>query len=358
MPFYDGLPLNLPPLLEILEWADRQQFDVVHCSTPGPMGLVGWVVSKMLRVPMLATYHTDFPAYVDRLTGDHRITNGTIEYMKWFYGQAATVFARSGPYRFKLLDLGVVEGKLRLIEPGISLDKFNARHRSPGVWRELGVSEPRRLLYAGRVSVEKGLPLLAEAFRQLCAIRRDTALIIAGDGPYLAEMRRALADLPAHFLGCQSDEQLAKLYASSDLFVFPSCTDTLGQVVMEAQACGLPALVSTEGGPREVVADGSGIAIASTDPAVWCENITALLNDEPRRQHVVDAALARAARFDFVRSFEGFWSEHVAAAARESGGADETDPPSLLPSSSSTSTASAASAASAFPEEVSPDAGL
>src|SRR5262249_14178218 len=104
LPYYEQLPLNLPPLLDILEWSDRQQFDLVHVSTPGPMGLCGWAVSKMLRVPMLATYHTDFPAYAEKLAGDHRITNGTIEYMKWFYNQAAAVFTRSSAYRFNLRD--------------------------------------------------------------------------------------------------------------------------------------------------------------------------------------------------------------------------------------------------------------
>src|SRR5581483_1739774 len=107
LPFYADLSLNLPPVLEILEWADRQQFDAIHVSTPGPMGLCGWLVAKMLRVPLLGTYHTDFPAYVEKLTGDHRVANGAAAYMKWFYSQASAVFTRSAAYRFKLMDLGI-----------------------------------------------------------------------------------------------------------------------------------------------------------------------------------------------------------------------------------------------------------
>jgi glycosyltransferase involved in cell wall biosynthesis len=126
LPYYEQLRLNLPPLLEILEWSDRQQFDAIHVSTPGPMGLCGWVVARMLRVPMLATYHTDFPAYVERLARDHRIVNGTIEYMKWFYGQAAAVFTRSNSYRFHLRDLDVAEAKLRPIPAGIDLTEVLA----------------------------------------------------------------------------------------------------------------------------------------------------------------------------------------------------------------------------------------
>jgi glycosyltransferase involved in cell wall biosynthesis len=314
LPYYSDLALNLPPVLEILEWADRQQFDAIHVSTPGPMGLCGWLVSKMLRVPMIATYHTDFPAYVEKFTGDHRVANGTREYMKWFYSQATAVFTRSAAYRFKLLDLGIEESKLRVLPAGVDLEKFNPRHRDLECFARLGVTKPRRLLYAGRVSVEKNLPLLVDIFRRLSAQRDDVALIVAGDGPYLEEMKHQLRELPAHFTGTQSDAQLATLYAGSDVFVFPSRTDTLGQAVMEAQACGLPAIVSNEGGPKEtVVDDATGLIVAGTDPADWCDAIQGLLDDEPRRQRMALGAIARSARFCLNRTFEHFWQEHVLA---------------------------------------------
>ena len=299
-------------MLQILEWADRQQFDVIHVSTPGPMGLCGWLVSKMLRVPMLATYHTDFPAYIEKLSGDHRVGNGTATYMKWFYSQAATVFVRSAAYRFKLLDLGVEEHKLRVLPAGVDLEKFNASMRNANCLAN--IAQPRRLLYAGRVSVEKNLRLLVEIFARLCLSRKDAAPIVAGEGPYLAEMKELLVNLPAHFVGMQSDEQLARLYAGSDLFVFPSRTDTLGQVVLEAQACGLPAIVSNEGGPKEtVVEDVTGRVLMSDDPADWCDAIAALLEDEPRRRAMSLAAIQRSSRHSLSRTFDYFWAEHVLA---------------------------------------------
>jgi glycosyltransferase involved in cell wall biosynthesis len=317
LPYYSELKLNLPPVLDVLEWADRQQFDVIHCSTPGPMGLCGWLVAKMLRVPVIGTYHTDFPAYVDRLTRDHRVTNGTIAYMKWLYGEMAGVFSRSKAYRFNLRDLGVAEERMLSLPPSINIEKFNADLRDPNVWNDYGVTQPRKLFYCGRVSVEKNLPMLVEAFKKLCAIRNDTALIIAGDGPYAPQMKAELAKLPAYFLGYRNDGQLAPLYAGSDLFVFPSRTDTLGQVVMEAQACGLPAIVSNEGGPKETVADGiSGLVLPADDPAKWSQAIDELLTDEARLQRMARSAPGRISRFSLLSTFEQFWSEHVNAARK------------------------------------------
>jgi glycosyltransferase involved in cell wall biosynthesis len=312
LPYYSDLKLNLPPVLDILESSDREQFDAIHVSTPGPMGLVGWLVSKMLRVPMLATYHTDFPAYVDKLTGDHRVANGTAAYMKWFYSQAHTVFVRSAAYRFKLMDLGIDESKIRVLPAGVDTERFNASHRHAA----LESAPKRRLLYVGRVSVEKNLPMLVEILRRLCSQRGDVELTIAGDGPYFDEMKRQLANLPAHFCGVQNDESLAHLYASSDLFIFPSRTDTLGQVVLEAQACGLPAIVSSEGGPKETVVDDlTGRVLISNDPADWCEAISSLLDDEPRRQRMSQAAIKKSARFSLTRTFDAFWHEHLSAIA-------------------------------------------
>jgi glycosyltransferase involved in cell wall biosynthesis len=134
-------------------------------------------------------------------------------------------------------------------------------------------------------------------------------------------MKAELDDLPAYFLGFKDDQQLAPLYAGSDLFVFPSKTDTLGQAVMEAQACGLPAVVSNEGGPKETVADSvTGIVLPSGDDEAtrWCQAIDELLRDELRLQRMSRSAPQRVARVTPRDTFGHFWSEHVKAAAGRS----------------------------------------
>lgn len=334
LPFYPELELNLPPVPEILEWADRQQFDAIHVSTPGAMGLCGWLVAKMLHIPILSTYHTDFPAYVEKLSGDYRLTAGTTGYMKWFYAGQSAVFSRSREYQSSLLKLGVPEDRLTMTLPGINTDKFNGRHRDEAIFARLGIKQPRRVMYAGRVSHEKNLKLLVRAFKMLCQQRNDTALVVAGDGPYLKQMREELRGLPAYFLGYQPDGPLGVLYASSDLFVFPSRTDTLGQVVMEAQASGLPVLVSDEGGPKEMMDDGvTGQVIPGEDPALWCKAMVDLLDDEPRRQRMARTAPGRINRFSQEKTFEAFWEEHFKAVQAHETQQQADEPVSEMPAS-------------------------
>jgi glycosyltransferase involved in cell wall biosynthesis len=161
--------------------------------------------------------------------------------------------------------------------------------------------------------------MLAEAYRKLCEKRRDAALIVAGDGPYRATMEKKLSHLPAHFLGTLGDEELAQLYASADLFLFPSRTDTLGQVVMEAQASGLPCLVSPDGGPKESIEDGrTGVVVSDSDPARWAGVVGELLDDADRRTRMGELAAQRGAKATLSRTFGGFWDAHLAACEQAS----------------------------------------
>lgn len=317
LPYYPQLSVSLPPPWQMLHWAEQQQFDVLHCSTPGPVGLCGWLIAKWLKLPFAATYHTDFPAYAERLTGSKVIAGGTAVFMRIFYRRASLVFSRSREYEQILLDLGVRADRLRTLRPAINLNKFNPSRRDDAVWARFGVTQPLKLLYIGRVSVEKNLPLLVTAYRKLCGRRKDVALVVTGEGPYERTMRRDLAGLPAYFTGVLGDADLARLYCSADLFAFPSRTDTLGQVVMESQACGLPALVSDEGGPKTIVRDNeTGRVVPGNDAATWAAAIESLIDDVPTRRRMSAAAIERLRQFRFTDTFDHFWQEHEAVVAR------------------------------------------
>ena len=315
LPCYPQIKLHLPPLLDVLKRAEQEQFDVIHLSTPGPMGLCGWMVSRMLRAPLVGTYHTDFPAYAEQLTGDARVARGTAQYMQWFYGRMERVLARSRTYRASLGEMGLESSRIGLIQPAIDTQRFSFDSKIESLWRSYGVEQPLRLLYVGRVSTEKNLAMLVQIFKRVCSIRRDVALMVVGDGPYRVQMQKELQSLPAYFLGTRGDKELIQLYQNADLLVFPSQTDTLGQVVMEAQACGLPVLIADEGGPREVVDDGgSGRVMAGNDAVAWVAAIDQLLDDQSQRLRMSRTAAQRAARFSLEKCFDQFWADHLVAA--------------------------------------------
>lgn len=186
-----------------------------------------------------------------------------------------------------------------------------------------------RLLYVGRVSLEKNLPLLlrvwAEAATKMVRRGLSAELVVVGDGPYREEMERALGATgvseTSRFLGFKYGEELRRVYASCDLFAFPSITDTLGQVVMEAQAAGLPVIVSDVGGPKEVVRHGeTGLVLSAADPGAWVQAIVELVADGERRRAMGAAAAAFMREHTIEKSFEHFWGVHEDAVRLWRGG--------------------------------------
>ena len=254
MPRYDHLEIVFPPIRDALRLVDQIHPDVIHVSTPGPVGTLGLVASAMKRVPVVGTYHTDFPAYVEDLFDDHVMTRAANHSMKLFYRRFSTVLTRSAAYLQPLRDIGVDDDRLEVLSAGCDTDAFSPRWRDDQIWNRLGVDPGVKVLYCGRVSVEKNLPMLTDvwtrASRRLSELGIDSQLVVIGDGPYRKRMEKELARAPAIFLGFRHGEELSSLYASGDVFVFPSLTDTLGQAVMEAQASGLPAIVSDVGGAQ------------------------------------------------------------------------------------------------------------
>lgn len=326
MPGYANLELAIPPVRQVLRFARDLRPDVVHVSTPGPVGFVGRLAARRLGVPLLGVYHTDFPAYIDHLFADDGLTWCCRAAMARFYAPFHAVFTRSRDYASAVAALGVEPGRIVQLRPGIRTHEFHPRFRDPSAWREFdplpvgAAPSPCRVVYVGRVSVEKNLPLLARAWRQADRILRargvNARLLIVGDGPYRAQMEHELAGTPARFLGFRCGDDLARIYASADLFAFPSLTDTLGQVVMEAQASGLPVLVADRGGPREVVRPGvTGLVVPGQDVGAWARSIADLAADAPRRRAMGEAAHAFMQVYPMARSFEHYWSVHEGASA-------------------------------------------
>ncbi|TFH34480.1 MAG: glycosyltransferase family 1 protein, partial [Dehalococcoidia bacterium] len=304
LPEYPEMKLACPPVLDIIDYCFREDFTHVHAATPGPVGLAGLLVAKLLDRPFYTTYHTALPQYATHLTGDQSLEGFIWIYLRWFYNQADTVFTPSQAFRDELIFNGIAPQKVVVMPHGVDTERFTPRD-----WNRNGNNF--NLLYVGRVSKEKNLDVLAEALRLLH--RQDVKLTIVGDGPYRSELMTDLADLNVEFPGYLEDQALVQAYQNADLFVFPSTTDTFGCVILEAHACAVPTIVTDEGGPRDIVIPGeTGIVVPGRDAAALGRGIASMLDRDRlmkmglRARELVEAKSFDHAFLDFWKRCEGF----------------------------------------------------
>ncbi len=256
IPEYEELNLHFPPVLEVMEYIENEKFTRIHISTPGSVGILGLVIAKLLNLPITGTYHTDIPQYVIDLTGDKGIGNLAMTYMIWFYSQMDEVTAPSSSTMKQLTDGGLDPDKIKPLPRWVDSNEFHPDNSDPNFWNQKSLNSGLKFLYVGRVSKEKNLALLSESFKKLIDSGKTANLLIVGDGPYRQEMEMELKNYPVVFKGYLTGEGLYKAYASANVFAFPSTTDTWGNVVLEAQASGLPVIVSNIGGPQELMRNG------------------------------------------------------------------------------------------------------
>ena len=255
IPFYHEMKIYAPRVRALGAHARADGIDVVHLTTPGPVGLAALHVASRLRVPLIGSFHTDLGSYIRMLSGSARFERWVRRYLRWMYGRCERILAPSAATGAMLADDGIDPARIAVWTRGVDAETFSPACRSEalraswGLERASGGLSPLALLYAGRVSKEKELTLLPGVASRLRAAGVRHRWIIVGDGPYRVELQRCLND--AVFVGTLGHAEVARPMASADLFVFPSCTDTAGNVVLEAQACGLPVIVSDQGGPRE-----------------------------------------------------------------------------------------------------------
>ena len=241
-PTYPDIRLSLGATRKTHRRIEAFAPDALHIATEGPLGLAALCCAIENGFPYTMAYHTRFPEYVH---ARFRIPlSWTYRYLRWFHGKAKSVMAPTQVVKADLNDYGF--DNVVLWGRGVELDIFNPRNT-----RRLDTSPPI-FLYVGRVAVEKNI----EAFLELDL---PGSKWVAGEGPALANLRAKYPD--TNFLGVLSQEELAEIYSSADVFVFPSKTDTFGLVLLEAMACGLPVAAYPVTGPLDVIGDSTGGAL-------------------------------------------------------------------------------------------------
>lgn len=317
LPEYSELRLLVPPFLQMLQTCYEEDFTHIHIATPGPVGLAGLAIARILQLPVSGTYHTALPQYAKTLTEDAYVEETMWRYMIWFYDQMDEVYVPSQATAEELAAKGLPEAKVRVYPRGVDTLRFDPEKRNLAVREQYCLGDAPTLLYVGRVSREKNLPLLVDAFRLLLERGVQTGLVVVGDGPYRAEMEAALAGTPAVFTGYLEGEALTVLYASCDILIFPSTTDTFGNVVLEAQASGIPAIVSGQGGPRENVKhEETGLILAEMSASAWASAAAGLLEDEALRRHLGTNAREWMETRSFEGSFRALWEMYTGEAGK------------------------------------------
>lgn len=309
IPEYTEQKLYYPPFLEMLDYCYHQGFNHIHSATPGPIGLAALAIAKILKLPLTATYHTQFPQYAQYLTGDDFIEDLIWKFMIWYYDQMDQIYVSSRNSFDELTERGIKPEKIRIMPRGINTEVFHPSKRCDILTSNFGVNENAlKFLYVGRVSKEKNLPLLVDAFKKLNATSDKVHLTVVGDGPYADEMKRLLKDYPVTFTGYLSGEPLCRAYASADIFVFPSTTDTFGNVVLEAQASGLPVIVSDLGGPCENMLDQeTGFIVKSDNDDALLSAMQAFLINPGLRRQMAERARAYMEDRSFENAFIQSW---------------------------------------------------
>lgn len=309
LPEYPELKLLYPPFLQMLNHCYNEGFTHLHVSTPGLVGLAALAIARILQIPISGTYHTAIPEYAKVFTEDSHIEDLLWKYMIWFYDQMDVIYVPSQATASDLTGRGISTAKVCVYPRGVDIERFHPTKASDEILKRFSImSNTCVMLYVGRVSKEKGLPVLCQAFRKIHEKNTELLLVIVGDGPYRTELEAEMTGLPAIFTGYLDGDDLPSLYASSDFLVLPSATDTFGNVVLEAHASGIPVIVTNKGGPAEnTVHQENGLIVEADNPGALANAIQLLASDTALCKRMGQTAREYIEKRGFSRQFEKLW---------------------------------------------------
>lgn len=249
IPRYPQLKLGLPSKKALIRAWTLHRPDLVHIATEGPLGWSALQAARRLRLPVTSDFRTNFHSY-SKHYGVGWLRKPIVAYLRKFHNNTACTMVPTHLLKSELQKLGF--DNLRVVARGVDTGMFHPRHRSETLRQSWGADDNTLvLLSVGRLAPEKNLDLVVKAYQALRAAQRPVRLVFAGDGPYRTELQARCPD--AVFLGMCDHQTLSTVYPSADLFLFPSLTETFGNVTLEALACGTPVLAFDSAAASELV---------------------------------------------------------------------------------------------------------
>lgn len=307
LPLQKNYRLASPRYKKFEEDLNVFQPDIIHVHSPCPLGYAAVKYAHRYGVPVVATYHTHFPTY-PRYYKIYGFEEITWKIMRYFYNQMDRTFVPTEPILDELVDHRLE--RLQYIPNGTDVSAFHPKYRSDAWRQSIGASTERPvLLFVSRLVWEKDLRILAAAYNQLRDKRDDFEMVIVGDGHARAELETMMPG--AHFLGFKSGQELAKIYASSDIFVFPSTTETFGLVTVEAMASGLVPVAAKMGGAVGIIEQNkSGLFAQPLDTDDMVMQIERLLTNPNERKQIANNAFKRAQYFDWGKILDTLFESY------------------------------------------------
>lgn len=278
LPGYPGLQWGQSSLHKLLRRWKRQRPDVLYIATEGPLGLSALRAARRLAIPVVSGFHTNFQQYTGHY-GFGLLTRAMTNYLRWFHNRTQLTLVPSIGQQVELQRRDFE--RLALLARGVDSQLFHPRRRSEALRESWGLgADDLAVVHVGRLAAEKNLGLLVKAFHALqrAQPQRRMRLILVGDGPLRSNLQAQLPE--ALFCGLQRGEALAEHYASGDLFLFPSLSETFGNVVLEALASSLGVVAFDQAAAAQHIHHGhNGMLARPGDETGFCEAACELLED-------------------------------------------------------------------------------
>lgn len=307
LPVNDDYSIALPALnkKELYTRLDEFGPQVIHIATPSLLGNFALKYANTHHIPVISIYHTHFLSYVPYYFKHVRPLIPSVEswmkrYMQRFYQACSTVYCPTQAMAKMLNDVGVANEKLKIWQRGIDTTLFSPEHRSADFFRKKTSNNNKNILFLSRLVWEKNLQTLIEIYQEIQRRQLPYNFILIGDGTARTEAERQMPT--ALFLGKQPHNFVCQAYASADIFVFPSVSETYGNVIIEAMASGLPAIIADQGGSAELVEHGvTGFKAEANNAALYVDYIVKLLESPLLYKSIQKAALAQVQKLDWSR---------------------------------------------------------
>ncbi|MDL2336816.1 MAG: glycosyltransferase family 1 protein [Pseudomonadota bacterium] len=291
IPRYPHLKMGLPQTRALLDLWTVNRPDLVHIATEGPLGWSALRAARRLGVPVSSDFRTNFHAYA-RHYGLSLLKRPVLSYLRHFHSRTACTMVPTESLRRELSDQGFRD--LSVVARGVDTVRFHPDKRSSELRRQWGVADDDTVaICVGRLALEKNLTDLVGAFRAMRCIDGRTKLVIVGDGPARSQLQAQCPD--AVLAGSRTGDDLAAHYASADVFVFPSLTETFGNVTPEAMASGLPVLAYSYAAAAQLIQSGANGLLAEYKSSAQFELLAEQLVADPCHARRMGVAARRTA---------------------------------------------------------------